>query len=388
MSILEEAKELQSQLTTWRRALHQIPETDLTLPQTMDYVSGQLDELGVEYTRYDDISCITAVLGQGDKCLLMRGDFDALPLEEKSGESFASTNGCAHACGHDMHGATMLGVAKMLKAHESELGCKVKLLWQSGEETFRGAAAAIGAGVLENPKVDAAFAMHAFAKYDLGTIMYGEIPMGAVYGFKITLTGKGGHGSAPEGCIDPINAAVQVYLALQSLIAREVAPLQAASLTIGQLSGGSVANAIPDTAVLQGTLRTFDGDVRSMLIRRISEVAAGVAKTYRCGCDLEVLSDVPSLKNDPDFSEKCFASLEKAGVIKVLDRSLKLMGSEDFAYVSHKVPTCYLVSGAGVDDISRRRGQHNPEIVFNEEALALDTAAYVQVALDFANTVC
>ena len=383
MTILEEATALQPQLSRWRRALHQIPETDTTLPQTVDYISGQLTDMGIAHTRYDDISCITAVLGQGEKCLLLRGDIDALPIEEKSGEPFASTNGCAHACGHDLHGATMLGVAHLLKAHEQELRCKVKLLWQSGEETFQGAAAAIRAGVLESPKVDAAYAMHAFAGLDLGTIMYGEIPMGAVYGFKITLTGKGGHGSQPENCIDPINAAVQVYLALQSLIAREVAPLQSASLTIGQLSAGAAANAIPDTAVLQGTLRTFDNQVRAMLIRRIREVAEGVARTYRCGFALEVLSDVPSLTNDSAFSEQCFASLEKAGVTVVLDRSLKVMGSEDFAFFSQRVPSCYLVSGAGVADVSRRRGQHNPEIVFNEDALPRNAAAYVQVALDF-----
>ena len=383
MNIYEEAKSLQSQLSQWRRDLHRIPETNITLPATMNYLVSQLEAMGIAYTRYDDISCITAVLGQGERCLMLRGDTDGLPIQEKSGEDFASENGCAHACGHDLHAATMLGTARLLKTHEQELKCRVKLLFQSGEETFQGAAAAIRAGVLENPHVDAAFAMHVFASLDLGTIMYGEIPMGAVYGFKITLTGKGGHGSQPENCIDPINAAVQVYLALQSLIAREVAPLQAASLTIGQLTAGAAANAIPDTAVLQGTLRTFDPDVRAMLISRISEVAAAAAQTYRCGMELEVLSDVPSLTNNPDFSEKCFASLIKAGVVKVLDRSLKVMGSEDFAFYSQRVPSCYLVSGAGVEDISRRRGQHNPEIVFNEEALALDTAAYVQVALDF-----
>ena len=339
--------------------------------------------MGITYTCYDDISCITAVLGQGDRCLLLRGDIDGLPIEEKSGEPFASTNGCAHACGHDLHGTTMLGAAKLLKDHEQDLKCRVKLLWQSGEETFQGAAAAIRAGVMENPHVDAAFAMHAFAGFDLGTVMFGQIPMGAVYGFRITLTGKGGHGSQPENCIDPINAAVQVYLALQSLIAREVAPLESASLTIGQLSAGAAANAIPDTAILQGTLRTFDNDVRAMLIRRIREVSSCVAQTYRCGFELTVLSDVPSLTNDAAFSEQCIASAEKAGVISCLNRNLKVMGSEDFAFYAQQVPACYLVSGAGVEDVSLRRGQHNPEIVFNEDALPRNVAAYVQVALDF-----
>jgi len=383
MSIMEEALELRQKLIDWRRDLHRIPEIDIALPLTTAYIEKELKALGIQPKVYPEISCIAAVIGSGSRCLLLRSDIDGLPMVEKSGEPFASENGCAHACGHDLHAATLLGAAALLKAHEQELKCTVKLLFQSGEETFHGAAAAIAAGIMEEPHVDAAFAMHAFAADPVGTFMYGPIPLSSAYGFTITLTGKGGHGSQPDACIDPINAAVQVYLALQSLVAREASPRQPVSLTIGHFTAGAAANVIPDTAILEGTMRTFDPQTREQLIRRITEVGRGVAETYRCGFELRVNSDVPSLVSDPDFSEACIASLQKLGIADPLAGNLQAMGSEDFAFFSQLVPSCYITSGAGVPEKERRCGQHDPRIVFNEDSLPGNAAVYAQVALDF-----
>ena len=238
--ILEEAQEINDLLIKWRRDLHQIPETDLELPKTVEYISKRLDEMNVEYKVFPEVSVIIAQIGKGDKCFLLRSDMDALPVEEETGLEFASKNGCMHGCGHDLHATILLGAAKILKAHEEELPGVVKLLFQPGEETFRGAKAAVEAGVLENPHVDAAFAAHVFAAIPCGTIGYGVEAMASVYGFKITLTGRGGHGSAPEGCIDPINAGVEVYHALQALIARESDPADCCVLTIGQFSAAKL----------------------------------------------------------------------------------------------------------------------------------------------------
>lgn len=385
MTRYQEALAIESDLVRWHRTLHQIPELDLTLPKTTAYIAAELEKMGVAFEVKPDISCIFAVIGQGSPCILLRSDMDALPIVEQSGEPFAATGEWSHGCGHDIHAATLLGAAKLLKANEKDLKGTVKLLFQSGEETFRGAAAAVEAGVLENPKVDAAFAMHAFAGSPLGEILYGIMPMAAVYGFQLTLTGRGGHGSQPERCIDPINAAVQVYLALQSLLARENPPTEDASLTIGQFTAGAAANAIPQTAVLKGTLRTFKPEVRSMLIRRIGEISQAVSAAYRCTCDLEVLSNVPSVICDEAFLQDCLKSIEASGAEHSFQPGLHLMGSEDFAVISEQVPSCYVVGGAGVPDPSRWRGQHNPEIVFNEDCLAQNAAAYVQVAMDFLN---
>lgn len=147
--LLKEANALQQELSKWRRALHQMPEIGLHLPKTVEFVAKELEKMGINYTVYEDCSCIVALIGKGEKCFMLRSDMDGLPVTEESGEPFASENGCMHACGHDMHATTLLGAAKLLKEHEGELKGTVKLLFQSAEETFKGAKAALDAGVLE-----------------------------------------------------------------------------------------------------------------------------------------------------------------------------------------------------------------------------------------------
>lgn len=381
--LLQEAAELKEELIAWRRALHQIPELGNHLPQTVSYVTAQLDAMGISYTVLEESSNVIATIGSGDKCILLRSDMDALPVAEETGLPYASSNGCMHGCGHDMHAATLLGAAKLLKKHEAELPGIVKLLFQSGEETFSGAAAAIEGGVLENPHVDAAFAMHVFASVEKNTIAYHENPMAAVYGFKIILTGHGGHGSQPENCIDPINAGVQVYLALQSLIARECPASTEAVLTIGQFEAGNAANVIPQRAVLQGTLRTFKKEIKELLVRRINEIVPAVAAAYRTSAEIEVLSDVPSVVCDEALTEEFIASIRGLDPSIQASPTLHVMGSEDFAFISDAVPASYFVIGAGVEDKSKWLGQHNPKILFNEDTLVMASASYTKAAMDW-----
>ena len=380
---LTETQALYPRLVQWRRDLHRMPEVGTKLPQTMDYIARQLEEMGIAYTLHEDISCIEATIGSGERCFLLRSDADAIPVTEETELLFRAENGCMHGCGHDLHAAILLGAAKLLHDHREELGGTVKLLFQSGEEVFQGAKAAVEAGVLENPKVDAAFAMHVIAMMPLGVIMTGKEAMASVDGFKITLTGHGGHGSMPETSIDPINAAVQVYLALQSLIAREIGGTEEAVLTVGQFHAGDAANVIPETAVLEGTLRTFAPAVRQRLCSRIREVVAGVAATYRCKWEYEVLSQCPSVITD----EAVTAAVEKS-IREVVPQFHILggahgMGSEDFAEIAQRVPAAYYMMGAGPEDESKRLGQHNPRIEFNEAALPVGAAIYAQAAMDW-----
>lgn len=383
--ILQEAKAMQEELTKWRHFLHRIPELGLCLPDTTAFVKERLSEMGIEFTEYEECSCITAVLGKGQKCFLLRSDMDGLPMEEESGESFASENGCMHSCGHDLHTAILLGAAKLLKRHENELKGTVKLLFQSGEETFEGAKAAVGAGILENPRVDSAFAMHVASIIPANTIVYGDYPMAAVYGFRIELTGKGAHGSTPQLGIDPINTGVHIYLALQELIAREISSTEEAALTIGRFDAGSVSNVIPERAVLEGTLRTFKPGLRSMLIRRIDEVVRSVARTYRTDVEIHTLSDVPPVTCNPELNQEILTS------IHTLDQGIKtlpyyhVMGSEDFAFISEKVPSSYFGLGAGAGDKAEWIGQHNPRVRFADECLALGAAVYAKTAMDWLN---
>lgn len=383
MELVKEAAELQEQLVKWRRALHQMPEVGTNLPQTMAYIKERLNEMGIEYKEYEEISCIVATIGSGEKCFLLRSDVDALPVVEEADVPFKSTNGCMHGCGHDMHGTILLGAAKLLKVHEQELKGTVKLLFQSGEEVFKGASAAIDAGALENPKVEAAFAMHVIAMMPVGVVMTGKEAMASVDGFKITVVGHGGHGSMPESCVDPINAAVQVYLALQSLIAREIGGTEEAVLTIGQLSAGDVANVIPERAVLQGTLRTFDKKVRERLVKRIQEISAGVAAAYRCQCEYEALSACPSVITDDKVTDQVEKSIQSLYPQLHVVKQAHGMGSEDFAEITDRVPSAYYMIGAGPEDPAKRLGQHNPKIEFNESILSTGAAIYAKTAMDW-----
>lgn len=377
---------MKEQLIQWRRALHRIPELGLELPDTSAFVRKALEDMGIPYQVSVGGSCVTALIGSGPRCFLLRSDMDALPMKEESGLAFAAENGCMHACGHDMHATTLLGAASLLKRHENELKGQVKLLFQPGEETFNGAKAAVDEGVLENPKVDAAFAMHVFSQIPAGTIAYGEHPMAAVFGFKITLTGVGGHGSMPETCIDPINTGVHIYLALQELIARECPPDKEAALTIGQFAAGSASNIIPQRAVLQGTLRTFDPKVRDYLIRRIREVAKGVSDTYRTGMDFEVLCNVPSVENNPELNRRFVGCLKEMAPELNLLPLFHVMGSEDFAFISEKVPSSYFAIGAAQENEGVLYGQHNPKVHFNEDVLPTAAAAYTCVAMEWLNS--
>lgn len=381
MDFRQEAEKLQPQLVAWRRALHQTPEVGTNLPQTMRFIKEELDKLGISYHYYEDISCIEATLGQGEKCFLLRSDVDGLPILEEAEVPFRSTNGNMHGCGHDLHGAILLGAAKLLKDHKQELPGRVKLLFQSGEEVFQGAKAAVEAGILQD--VQAAFAMHVIAMMPVGVVMTGKEPMASVDGFKITLTGRGGHGSMPETAIDPINAAVQVYLALQSLIAREIGGTEEAVLTIGQLTAGKVANVIPEQAVLQGTLRTFKPELRKRLVERIREVSNGVAATYRCQCQVEKTSECAGVVTDDAVTATVGNAIGKvAPELRILGGAHG-MGSEDFAQITQKVPSAYYMMGAGPADEKKRYGQHNPKIEFNEDVLCLGAAIYAQTAIDW-----
>ena len=383
INILEEVRQNHETVVGWRRALHQIPELGIQLPQTVAFVAARLAELEIPYEIYEDCSCVTATIGKGGKCILLRGDMDALPVKEESGLDFASTTGLSHACGHDFHAASLLGAARILKDHEAELPGTVKLIFQSGEEVFKGAAAAVAHGVMENPKVDAAFATHVFASLPLNMVAYGKFPMASVYGFKIRVQGKGTHGSSPETGVDPLVVGANILLALQTIIAREIPGAEEVALTIGHFEGGSAANVIPDSAILEGTLRAFKPEMRTFVISRITEIAETIAKSYRASVTVEELSSCPAVSVDDGMLELTLNAVNELGNGMVAANALHAMGSEDFAVYSELVPSMIVAMGAGVDDKSKWVGQHNPKILFDERILENEVALYVKVALDF-----
>lgn len=378
---------MEKELISWRRTIHRHPELGLSLSSTSAFVQEELKKLDIPFRTFVNGSCVAAQLGPGTgRCFMLRSDMDALPIREETGLPFASEiDGNMHACGHDLHTAILLGAAKLLKRREPQLKGPVKLLFQPGEETFDGADACIRDGILENPPVDAAFAMHVSPLLPTGVILTGSAVMASVYGFRILISGRGGHGSTPHLCIDPINAGVHIYLALQELISRECTPLSHTALTIGQFQAGSASNVIPQQCVMSGTLRTFDPKVRDFLIKRIREVVPAAASLCRATASLEELSNVPAVICDEGLNRLLSASLREVSSELRFSDTFHAMGSEDFAFISERVPSCYYALGCAPCDPSKAVGPHNPKTVFDEACLPIGAACYAQAALSWQN---
>lgn len=383
MDYLKRAMEIKEEIIASRRYLHQIPELGMELPKTSAFVVEKLKEMGYEPKLISGYG-VTATVGKktDGKVILLRADMDALPMEEESGLPFAARGKCAHTCGHDLHTAILLGAAKMLKESEEELEGIVKLVFQPGEETLEGAKALIRDGILENPKVDAAMAAHVIPLLPTGFIGYnkGVVAASADY-FIITLKGLGSHGACPQLSVDPINMGVHLHLALQEIISREVNPEEMVVLTVGKFQSGSAGNVIPEKAVLEGTLRTFNEETRKFVLKRIDEVTNGVASTFRGNADINYKGSVSSLKVDPEMADIIGQALkELLGEKNVAQTEERMTGSEDFAEIAAKVPSMFFVIGTGSPEEGYRYGGHHPKVVFNEDCLPIGAAAYAHGA--------
>lgn len=381
MGYLESAQKIHEEMIMHRRYIHEHAETGEHLPLTKEYVIKCLKDYGYAPKEICD-SGITATVGKGEKTILLRADMDALPMPEESGLAFASKNPeAAHTCGHDLHAAALLGAARLLKEREDKLKGTVKFMFQPGEEIFKGAHKMIEAGILECPRPDVAFAAHVTTRYKLGTVAFREgAAMASCYGFRILITGKGSHGANPEDGVDPVNIGAHIYLALQELIAREISYQNGAILTIGSFRAGNVPNTIPETAEMLGTLRTFDNQLRHNLIQRIGEIAEKTAEMFRGHADIEVLSDVPVEKNEPGLSASISRYItDLSGREPVED--ILMTGSEDFAYISEKIPSVLVFVGAlDPEHKGPVYGGHHSKVVFDENVLPVSAAIYAEVA--------
>lgn len=383
MTMYEKALQLQQETSAHRRYLHSHAEAGLDLPMARDYVMQTLRSYGL-----DPKPCghgVTATLGSGGKCILLRADMDALPMAEESGEPFASTTDAAHTCGHDFHAAMLLTAAKLLKEQEAELPGRVKFMFQPAEETFQGAKDMIENGILED--VDAALAFHVTSgRMPLGLYMYNNTGtmMASVDGFRIDIQGKGAHGAYPQNSIDPINIAVHTYLALEALIAREADPDKMCVLTVGKFRSGTAPNIIPETATLEGTIRTNDPENREKLVRRMKETADLTAKVYGGSATVTMTSGVAPLICDKALTTELAGYMEHLGVPGSFGYAgVTANASEDFASVAEKVPACFIHLSAGFPDERGDWPLHNPKVLFNEDVLPTGAAAYAHCALQW-----
>ena len=383
MNYYERALELKDETIANRRHIHKNAETGLDLPKTKAYVMKKLTEYGLEPK--DCGYGVTATLGKGGKVLLLRADMDALPMPEESGEEFACPTGKeAHTCGHDFHAAMLLTAAKMLKEKEDTLEGTIKFMFQPAEETFEGSRNMIENGILENPPVDAALAYHVSpGKMPIGLFMYNDkdTMMYSVDGFKITIHGKGSHGAYPHVGVDPINIGVHIHLALQELIARESDPTHSCVLTIGQFAGGTAANIIPETAVLQGTIRTNKPEARELLVRRMKEVAEKTAAVYNGTVDIEMISEVPPLICNPKLTDEVVGYMQELGIPGLTPYpGISASASEDFAVIAEKVPSTFMYLSAGYLDERGQYPAHHPKAQFNEDVCPIGAACLAHCA--------
>ena len=383
MNYYERALELKDETIANRRHIHKNAETGLDLPKTKAYVMKKLTEYGLEPK--DCGYGVTATLGKGGKVLLLRADMDALPMPEESGEEFACPTGKeAHTCGHDFHAAMLLTAAKMLKEKEDTLEGTIKFMFQPAEETFEGSKNMIENGILENPPVDAALAYHVSpGKMPIRLFMYNDkdTMMYSVDGFKITIHGKGSHGAYPHVGVDPINIGVHIHLALQELIARESDPTHSCVLTIGQFAGGTAANIIPETAVLQGTIRTNKPEARELLVRRMKEVAEKTAAVYNGTVDIEMISEVPPLICNPKLTDEVVGYMQELGIPGLTPYpGISASASEDFAVIAEKVPSTFMYLSAGYLDERGQYPAHHPKAQFNEDVCPIGAACLAHCA--------
>ena len=389
MSILTEAQAMKNTLVEYRRCIHQHAETESNLPVTRAFVMEKLTEMGYEPKEIG--GGITAIAGgkKPGKTFLIRGDMDALPIAEENDLEYKSQTGNMHACGHDIHTASMLGAAKLLKLHEDEIEGSVKLMFQPAEEVMEGAREMINAGILENPKVDAAMMIHVAPAVPMPagtTVFVGTGSYAASDWFKITVQGKGAHGAAAFEGVDPINVLAHIHTALQAINAREVAAKEILSLTVGEIHSGSTSNVLPDTGYMSGTIRTLNEDVREFVRNRLKKISEGIAKTFRAEAKVEFPRGCPSMKVDDELEEKISGYTKEMLTDKMViveTAGSGGMGSEDFALVAERVPSICVALAAGSPADGYTHPLHHPMIKFDENALPYGAAIYANAAIRF-----
>lgn len=386
--LLTAAQEIQQEILTDRRIIHQHPEVGTHLPVTKSYVIKRLIELGYEPQELCASGIVATITGKDTgQCILLRADMDALNIQEQTDLDFKSENGAMHACGHDMHTAMLLGAAKLLRQYQAQLNGTVKLIFQPDEEGFTGAKSMLAAGVLNDPKPQVGMALHVNSGTPSGLVLCGRGTfMAGCTLFRIHIHGVGCHGAMPETGVDPLNIAAHVYLSLQELISREIAAKQPAVVTIGHMQGGQAPNIIPQDAILEGTIRTFDRELTAHIMQRIEAIAQCTAQAFRGSAEVIELASAPPLVNDPDLVNAMGDLAQQlVGHQAVYRLDEGGMGSEDFASYTYELPCAYLLLGAGTPNENPLYGKpmHNEKVVFNEDILPLGAALHTWCALNW-----
>lgn len=387
---LEEAMGIKDEIVANRRTIHRKPELGFDLPETIAFVTSKLTSYGYQPEPLGGgITCMAGTGREDQPVILLRADMDALPQTEDSGEEFASENdGICHSCGHDCHTAMLLGAAEILKRYESELTGTVKFMFQPAEELLQGSQSMIDAGILENPKVDAAIGFHIntgrCGSYDLhpGTMVFAEEQMmPSADEFHIHVKGQSAHGSTAFLGVSAVNIASNIVTQLQQMPILETAYNDDVIMSIGSVQTGTASNIVPGEAEIQGNVRTFTQAKREFVKKRIAEIAAGVAATWRGTAKTEYTIGVAPNVNNPALAQEMKGYLED--VAKRIEIIRPISGSEDFANIGLHVPTFFANVCAGSPEDGYEYSMHNPKMRIDEEALPYGAAAHCQCAFEY-----
>jgi amidohydrolase len=388
--VLEAAKITYPDAVRLRRKLHRSPEIGLHLPRTQAVVLDALAGLDLEVRAGERLSSVVAVLrgARPGPTILLRGDMDALPLEEETGLEYTSrVPGAAHACGHDTHVAMLAAAARVLADRRDELSGQVLFMFQPGEEGYHGARHMLDEGLLEaaGERPDAAFALHIAPIFRSGTVNLREGPQLASSDvLRVTVTGRAGHASMPHSANDPIPVACEIVTALQTMITRRTNVFDPAVLTISQIRSGSAYNVIPESAYLEGTLRALSGSGRGELHRHIRRVAEGIAQAHEMSAAVEIELGYPTMVNDGPYAEVVHdVAARLLGERQVQAMAQPLMAAEDFSYVLERVPGAMAFLGACPpgSDPEKAAPNHSNRAIFEESAMITGIGVYAAVAL-------
>jgi amidohydrolase len=381
-------RSLQPQLVEWRRRLHQQPELGFQEKLTAEFVSSQLQTWGIEHqTGIAQTGIVATIAGtKPGKVLAIRADMDALPIQEQNEVPYKSQHdGIMHACGHDGHTAIALGTAYYLQQHREEFAGTVKIIFQPAEEGPGGAKPMIEAGVLKNPDVDAIIGLHLWNNLPLGTVgVRAGALMAAVELFNCTILGKGGHGAIPHQTVDSIVVAAQIVNALQTIVARNVNPIDSAVVTVGALHAGTAHNVIADTANMKGTVRYFNPAFEGFFKQRIEQIIAGICQSHGATYDLEYLSLYPPVINDTGIAELVRSVAEEVVETSVgIVPECQTMGGEDMSFFLREVPGCYFFLGSANPEKNLAYPHHHPRFDFDETVLPMGVEIFARCVEKF-----
>ncbi len=387
-SIRDSILVLQAQLVEWRRSIHQKPELGFEETITADFISRKLQEWQIPHqTEIAKTGIVATIKGESPgKVLAIRADMDALPIQEANQVSYRSIHdGKMHACGHDGHVAIALGTAYYLSQHPETISGTVKIIFQPAEEGPGGAKPMIEAGVLRNPNVDAIIGLHIWNNLPLGTIgVRSGALMAAVECFRCIIYGKGGHGAMPDQTIDSIIVATQNVNALQTIVARNVNPLDSAVVTVGTLHGGTALNVIADSTTMSGTVRYFNPQLEQFIGERIEAIIAGICQSHGATYDLDYWQLYPPTINHHEITELVSTIANEVvetplGVVP----ECQTMGGEDMSFFLQQVPGCYFFLGSANPDRDLAYPHHHPRFDFDETVLSMGVEIFVRCVEKF-----